>query len=281
MRVLLVLILLAALSACGGGDDAAEQAKDAAMPAGLTAYLDQGRLQRESGEVRIRLVNETDASYTVVRAEISSERFEQTVWTGKEIFSNEVDLEFMLPRAGCGPRTSADVVLTYRRDGGPLLRSSTVAEDRYHQVSLLMDRDCAQGTLDEAATLTTGEARLVGTGRNTIFELPVRLQPTGDRDDVAFGGFTDTVLFANVEGSAASGLLRPRPLTSESGEVDVLLRVAPARCDPHALAEDKVGTLFGVVVRAPGLPANATFYLPISDDARALLRSSFGPHCGL
>lgn len=282
-----LVVLLLAVAGCS--DESGELSRRgpapqavarAPMPRGLTAWFDQGRAFRQGRQVRIRLVNDADSTITVTRATVSSDRFDEVVWSGEETFMNEVDLEMDLPMARCGTRTSADVELTYSVDGGPLTTSATVAEDRYGQVALLLDRDCAEYTLDDAATLTTGRPRIVGKGLAAEYRLPVRLTPTGRRDDVSFAGFDDTVLFSSI-GEAATGTYRPAPLTTAAGPVDVVLRVAPARCDPHALAEDKIGTLFGVEVRAPGLPGNASFYLPLSDPARALLRRSFSVHCGL
>ncbi len=48
-----------------------------------------------------------------------------------------------------------------------------------------------------------------------------------------------------------------------------------------ARAEDKVGTLFPVHLTAPGLPADASFHLPISERARGDLRAFFARHCGI
>ena len=59
------------------------------------------------------------------------------------------------------------------------------------------------------------------------------------------------------------------------------LRLVPTRCDPHALAEDKVGTLVGVHLAAADLPELASYYLPIGDERRALLRGFFTTHCAL
>jgi len=160
--------------------------------------------------------------------------------------------------------------------------SETVATDRYGAVGLFLDRDCAEQTLAEAADLELGAARVVGLGADSVFELPVRLVPTGARADVSFLGFDDTVLFAQAPGSSSVTDGAAYPLGPGDAPVEAVLRLVPARCDPHALAEDKVGTLVGVHVRALGLPATAAFYLPIGAERRALLRGSFFPtHCGL
>ncbi len=103
-----------------------------------------------------------------------------------------------MPPGRCGDGSDAQVRLTYRLDDGAERISEATATDRYGALGLFLDRDCAQQVLDEAATLEIGEPRVVGAGRASVFELPVSLIPTGERDDVSFAGFEDTVLFRNT-----------------------------------------------------------------------------------
>ena len=284
------VVLAALLTGCVGDPDPdsaiptpslAATPVAAPWPAGLTAYVDQSRLGRQRGEVFVRLVNDPVRELEVLRAEVSSDRFDTTVWTGGKTFRYEADLDLALPTARCGIGSDATVELTYRVDGGPPTVSSSTATDRYGQVGLQLDRDCAARTLAEAATLTAAAPRVLGTGRNSVFELPVTLTPTGSRADVAFTGFEDTVLFRQVPPSPSVDVDPRVPLTAAAGPTRVVLRLVPTRCDPHALAEDKVGTLVGVRVAAPGLPDVASSYLPLDDATRARLRAFFGTHCSV
>jgi len=58
----------------------------------------------------------------------------------------------------------------------------------------------------------------------------------------------------------------------------VELDVVPTRCDPHAVVEDKRGTVFGVHARVDRV-AQHVFYLPAPDALRAELRAFVGEHC--
>lgn len=279
-RVATLLPLLGALVlGCGAGDEPAGP-RTAPFPDDLAAYVDQSRLQREGRTLFVRLVNDAVRRVTVTHADIESPRFGTITWDGEKSFENEADLEFELPRSGCGTGSDAEVRLTYRIDDGPELQSTTTATDRYGAVALFMDRDCAEERLREAATLELGAVRITGEGRSSVYELPVTLTPTGEQDDVAFVGFEDTVLFRQVRGSAHVDEGVTYPLGADDPPVEVVLRLIPSRCDPHALADDKVGTLVPVRVTGPDLPPAAAFYLPIGDERRAALRGFVPTYCG-
>ena len=276
-------VVVAALAAgCPAREPAGEPAGQAAapFPETLTAYVDQSRALRQTRTAFVRLVNDSEVELHVTRAEISSPRFGEVTWTGAETVVNEADLEFEVPRGTCGAGSDVRVRLTYRPAGGEERTSTTTATDRYGAMALFLERDCAEQTLTEAADLDVGTPRVVGEGRAAVYELPVRLRPTGERDDVTFAGFEDTVLFRNTAGSAAVGTVAV-PLGPSDPAATATLRLVPTRCDPHALAEDKVGTLVGVRVLAPGLGEAASFHLPIGEDGRAELRAFFAQHCGL
>lgn len=270
-------LVAAMLAGCDGGA-AAPQA--APMPEELVAYVDQNRLLRVGRQFSVSLVHEGDGTVTVTRAELVSERFGTLTWTGEKTFMNGAGLDLELPPASCGRGSDVRLTLTYRLDDGPLRTSTTTAADRYGALGLLMDNDCAERTLAEAASLEVGEPEVVGRGRRSVFRLPVSLVATGARPEVSFEGFDSTVLFRVVRPRRLYPRARPVAMTAGTAYT-VDLTVVPSRCDPHALAEDKVGTLLPVHVAAPGLPRHASFHLPLSDSARAELRGFFGPHCGL
>ncbi len=280
LTVLALAVVL--LGGCDGDEPPSPDApREAALPDGLTLHLDQSRVQRQGRAVFVRLVEETPRRVTVIRAEVSSERFDPVTWTGERTFDHEADLDLELPRGRCGRGSDATVRLTYRVDDGPWQVSTAPAKDRYGAVGLFLDRDCAELAMGEAAELSLGTPRVRGAGRRSVFELPVRLTPTGKRTDVGFAGFEDTVLFRVVDPSPRAGRTAVVAMRPGASAVRPVLRLVPSRCDPHALAEDKVGTLIGVRVAAPELAANASFYLPLPEETRSSLRGFFAVHCGL
>lgn len=275
--VLGMLLLGTLVQGCSGD----EGPREVAYPDGLTTYVDQIRDLRATRDVFVQLVNETGHEITVSRAEIISDAFEDVTWTGEKSFSRDAALDFEMPRTRCPDGLDVDVRLTYRIDGGEELVSTTTATDRYGAIGTLVARDCARHTLEEAADVELGEHRVEGRGRRSVFRLPVTLTPTGDRAGVAFRGFGDTVLFEVAAPAPRVGTARPVPLGADDPAVTVTLGLVPARCDPHALAEDKVGTLVPVHVRAPGLDREASYDLPIDERTRGDLKAFWAAHCGV
>ncbi|MEH3033454.1 MAG: hypothetical protein PGN07_05285 [Aeromicrobium erythreum] len=185
-----------------------------------------------------------------------------------------------MPRGRCGAAATVDLTLTYSVGDGPLRTSRTRSPDRYEALTAMLDRDCAERVLSEAARLTLGTVRVEGRGSSSVLHLPVTFTPTGRRTDVAVGGFESTVLL-DVTGDAPRPAGRPLRLDGDRRPVTVDLQLVPARCDPHALAEDKVGTLIGVRVLAPDVPERTSFYLPIGAERRARMHAFYASHCGL
>ena len=274
MRVALVGVVLLGCVACS---DAVETAP---LPDGVVAHIDQSRVERKGREVFLRVENGTKRSITIEKFTLTSPRLATVEWSGDETIgaTYEADLEFDMPKGRCGDEIDASVTLTYRIGDGELHESTAPADDPYGNAALFADRDCAQSTLASAADLEVGDPSVEGTGAASVLRLPVTLTPTGKASGVRFGGFGSTVLFRQAAGSPTDVDV---PLDADAPPAELVMAVVPARCDPHALAEDKVGTLFPVTVKAPGLPENAWFFLPLTKQQRGAFFTFFRTHCGL
>lgn len=267
------LLIGSMLAACG-----TDEPRKTAWPDGLTAYVDQTRLQRNTGEAFVRLVNDTGSAIEVSRLEVSSDRF-RARWTGEEPVDPEMDFDFDMPRGMCGEGGDADLTITWREAGeGEWHTSTGTAEDRYANIDRLLDRDCAERTLTGAAEITVGEPRVEGAGKQSVLVLPVTFTPTEKAPEVTFAGWEGTVLFQLASGTPTWPRSAPHPMTGEPTTLE--LRVLPARCDPHALADDKVGSLFRVHVGGPGMPEEAAYFLPLSKPQKAALYDFLPVHCG-
>lgn len=277
MRRLLVLacsaLLLSGLTACTG-----ELPQVVPLPDGVTLLSDQTRLHRKDREIFIRIQNKSEKPIHVEAFTLMSDRISDVKWTGNEEIpaGTEADLEYDMPKGKCGSGFTPTVRLTYRVGDGDRQESNAKADDRYGNISHALDRDCADSTLNEAAKLEVGDPTIVGEGKGSVLNLPVTMTPTGKRDDVRFGGFGSTVLFNQAEGSPADVDI---PLVKDP--VNLVMKVTPARCDGHALADDKVGRLFDVKVLGDDVGENATFYLPLTTPQRVKFFDFYRSHCGL
>ncbi len=263
---------LLGLTACG------ETAKKTPMPDGVALLSDQTRLHRKDREIFVRVQNKSTKTLHVESFTLTSERISTVTWSGDEDIAagTEADLEYDMPTGRCGTGFTPTVQLTYRiGDSGPRV-STAKANDLYGNISHAMDRDCADSAFHEAAKLEVGDPTIVGKGRESVLNLPVTMTPTGVRDDVRFGGFGSTVLFNQALGSPADVDI---PLLKDP--VELVMKVTPARCDGHALADDKVGRLFDVSVLGDDVGKNATFYLPLSKPQRVKFFDFYRSHCGL
>lgn len=272
---LLLALVAASLTAC-----ADDQIETTPLPAGVVMHLDQSRAERKGREVFLRVENTTRRTITVEAFTLTSPRFDGVRWTGSEAIgaSYETDLEFDLPRGRCGSDVGAEVTLTYRIGDEKPRRSTGSADDAYGSAALLADRDCAETTLRRAADLSVGTPEVTGKGRDSVLRLPVTLTPTGAARDVSFTGFGSTPLFRQHDDSPVGVDV---PLGPDAPPAELVMSVVPARCDPHALAEDKVGALFGVGVDAPGLEADTSFFLPLTKTQRSAFFAYFRTPCGL
>jgi hypothetical protein len=274
---LFALLGLVVTAACSSADEPDPVQKP--LPQNVVMHVDQSRIERQGREVFVRIENDGRRSLTVEKLRLRSPRLPDIRWSGREVVgaTYDGDIEVELPKGRCGSDVDATVTLTYRLGRGPLTVSSGPADDIYGAIGLIADRDCAQATLAAAADVTVGDPTVDGEGLDSVLRLPVTMAPTGKRSGVRFAGFESTVLFRQTADSPADVSV---PLDAGSPTTTQVLSVVPTRCDPHALAEDKVGTLFGVRVRAAGLADDAAFYLPLTRAQRTALHDFFGTHCG-
>lgn len=277
IRSALLATCLLTTAACQSGDRAVARTP---LPDGVVMHLDQSRMERKGREVFVRVENGTRKDLRIEGFTLTSPRLPTITWAGRETIgpTYETDLEVDLPTGRCGGAVEASVTLRYRLGDGPVTTSTGPADDVYGAIALLADRDCAETTLTTAADVSVGAPQVVGRGRDSVLRLPVTLTPTGRSTGVRFAGFESTVLFRQTADSPADVSVSRDAGTPATTQV---LSVVPTRCDPHALAEDKVGTLFGVRVGGTGLPDDAGYYLPLAREQRSALFAFFSTHCGL
>lgn len=252
-----VLALLAALavggcSAPGPRQDGTPSAR--ASGPSVRAAVDQFRDGYATGTIVLQLTDAGAAGFTVVRATLVDPRFDgATVWTGSTVFAPGQTTS--LPAVAARPRCS-DAAASSAHDAGPsvrvLLADGTEhlvpAEDPHGVLARIHADGCFAATVASAGSLAFDDTLTPG-AQPGVAVLTLRVgAPDG-------GGPSVRLVLESVAGTTLldedPGRPWPRGVVLAPGTA-VTLAVRPARCDPHAVAEDKVGTLVPLTLAADG-----------------------------
>jgi len=224
-----------------------------------------------SREIAVAVGNDTDRRIELTSMRLTSNRWSEPVrWGGSDEVGagSGTGLDVDPPTGTCpeGERLTASAELTYRF-GDEERRSVLPVGDPYGVLRDLVDGDCGEHAFDEAVTMTVGAPQV----RGDTWSSRITLTPRGP-NDVVLLGFAPTLRFAfgpRTPTEVELPLDRPQRLT---------LDVVMGRCDPHIVAEDKVGSRFGAWVRPPGLEYGY-FTLPLDDEIRESLEEFYAQRC--
>lgn len=248
---LVALLLLGA--GCGAGpagspEGAAVPELPAATEVGLSGSVLQYRsdIARRVLTVRVRAVEPLEVREVVVRGA----GFEPgpTVPTGTRFEAgNSVDLKTTYGAARCDapPSGASDAVVAVVHDGEPR-RVRLELEDTYDLFAGLHEAECAERTVRRQV-----EFSFVGgwTQDGSLLRSTLRLRRLEGRGAVTVTELGDTTLLALHAGPPGGPVV---VLDPQAAEVSVPFEVETVRCDPHALAESKRTTAFGMFVSIDG-----------------------------
>lgn len=283
------LVLLAAATSCtpGTAGPGNGTAGDAGTAAGLaspsatatvppvSAEINQLRDNYSKQIIAIQLTNNTAGPLTVLAAELGSGLFAAAIpWQptagGIELPPGQAKiLPAQLPPPHCeaaGSRTPETATATLRLAVAPgpasvttvpgtTLPATTVpATDPYGVLS----RNNTEMCLAQAAAAVTGirlapELAVSADAQTAVVRLIITPRST---PGVVNPGSAGTLTIDRIDGTTLleedTSAPWPRSVTIRAGGpgLELKLGIRPARCDPHAVAEDKVGTLLPLRVHA-------------------------------
>lgn len=222
-----------------------------AASAAVTVEVNQSRDQYGKQAIQIQLTNTTAGLLKVTAARLSSPLFkEDIVWHSTEGVlelppRQPKSLPANLPAAACGHTSPEPLKATIQfSDTTTAPQESTVdAGDPFNVLPRNAEELClaADATAVAAIVLNPG-LEVAPDGRTAVVRLVIT--PSGDttesRGSLIIESIDGTTLLAEPPTDPW-----PRNVTITAGTAarDLALRIRPARCDPHAVAEDKVGTL--------------------------------------
>lgn len=284
----LVTGLAAALVGCSTGTPAPD-ADPSATPAedigGLRVEVRQGRFDVPDGVLVVSFANDGDQTVTVARVVVRSPALEPGMERTRPFDlgpGDRLDVRMPLTPSVCDARPDTVVAVELRGgvhgDGGAVgavLRPS----DPHDTMARIGDRDClAQSVAAAAAIVLPERLRVTGSGSDARAVIDVRVEPAAS-GDLALA--IERVLGTTLIGSESGGAW-PVGLEIAAGDAPatIELPVRPARCDAHAIADDKRGTILPFELETSDGRAGA-LELASSDALKADLYAYYAERCGL
>jgi hypothetical protein len=250
----LLAATLLALSGCAPGT-AAE------LPPGVGASVQQSRADLGIRRLQVAVHNGSSAELRVTGLSLESTQFaEAAVWAKDSTTvaaGRTVNLPVQLPEPRCGDDPSAPVaVLAFELPDGSAGSARLIADDPGGRMPRLAAEDCLAREVAGHAAITAGTLpRVEQVGAMTVARLDLAIDPTGAPGELLIEEVRGTVLLSLAD-PADGARVTTRGLglrvDEASGASAVTLTLVPARCDPHAIAEDKRGTVFALEVRVDG-----------------------------
>jgi len=300
------LLAVGLLGGCSAGaatgpDSLALPGPVTAADVAVTAEVYRTRIDAARGGIQLSVRNDGPVPLTITEARLVSPHVASTPVRERTTTipaGGTRDLAMLLPAVAC-PADRADdqdadpdavappeAVLVVRLIDGSTAEVTLPTADRLGQWSEWVAAECLAVAVDTRMALAVrhdpsrDEGPLIG----LLLDIEPRPQPPGlgAPPDVQLLSIAAPVLFGLVRSS--DGALIPShelPATVVDGgrAESIPLLLTPARCDAHAIADDKQGTLFRIAVTVDGAPGTVTV---VADaETRAALYDAYTRACGL
>lgn len=263
-------------------DSGASPAPNSISEVSASAELYRTRTDPARGGIQLSVSNASATPLTIVHVLLDSAALSRPIERERTTVvpaGATRDLALLLPDPRCtnGP-ILPDAVLTVLLGSGETAVVRLPTTDRLGQWRDWHDAACFAAAAAEQVDLDVRRAPLLddlSEGR-----IGAELVATSRSGAVTLVSIDDTVLFSLLDGPAGAARLSTLPIERSlpPGETVVIpLYLTAARCDPHAVAEDKQGTLFAVRLDLDGDTGTTTV---ITDDgARAALYDAIAETC--
>lgn len=273
---------------------AADSAEDVVVD-GLALSILQNRPDYATRTLQLSIGNEGDAPLTVVSAHFESTQFATAAdHPGSVVVPAGLVRRLPVPlgESVCPAPGDPAPTLTVRvTDAAGAERTVTASPaDPFGVLPRIAREDCFEHEVADIAVLRLDDRlRIEGTGPDAVARLTLHADPTGrptaggSPASFMLEAAASTILLEPAAPPSASPAGRGWPLgvaVAQGGEPrSLILEVVPARCDPHAIAEDKRGTVLPVsVALADG--TEGTVHVSPSDELRLDLYAFIAAACG-
>ena len=256
----------------------------ATLPDGVSVKIYQPRTEIQSGRFAIQVTNGSDVPVTVVGAQLDSPDYSAPIsWEPHDVRlapGIAIDLRVDPVPPACGEPSSEPMLveLDFRLEDGSVGQATLEASDPFNQFPRIPDALCLGILLDEVAAVST--VRIESDGLpGSPGRLVLGIVPHDGDATATIDAIQSTILVSMV---GSDGLPLPElpiglEVSSATAPTELSFPVRPGRCDPHAIAEDKVGTLFPIEVTVGG--RSGSFRLPSADEFRTEVYSFVQAYC--
>lgn len=244
-----------ALASCDAGTPPAQPSSGSAGP--ITVEINQSRDQYGKQAIQILFTNTTDNPLTVYGARLHSSLFDGDIFwhgsgSGLELPPRQPkSVPTALPDAVCGASQSTSpqppgATLEYGEFGKETKEETTSASDPFGVLTRNAAELCTATEAAAVATMALAPGlEVAADGRTAVVRLVITPTATGGGTAaLTIESVDETTLLAQSPDSPW-----PRNITVGTDKQELPLTIRPARCDPHAVAEDKVGTLLPLRIR--------------------------------
>jgi len=285
----LAVALLAATGVLAVGCTSSGAARSGALPAGVTVDVYQTRTDPAARRLQISVANASAHDLTITAAELDSPQFAApAIWTARPggalvRAGTAIDLPASLAAPACeDPAPVATVRITYQAADGRGGSAEVPAVDRFDRLPAMRAEECFAAAIADVAVLRIdAPVRISGRDGTLRADLSIAFSPTGAAGSIRIEAVEDTVLLALAAPDGTATDRRPIGLEISGADApgSFEIPILPARCDPHAVAEDKQGTIFIVRARAADGTAGSV-RIAASDATRSSIYAYIAEACG-
>ena len=262
----------------GGTTDAAS---DASAPDGLSVSIQQGRLDVVANRLVVRFEYDGDETISIEEFTVRTPTLEPGIGRSKAVELGDRDaiaVRVDLPQSICDAEPGPVVVeFRYRTPAGAG-EAELVAADPFDTVARVNGADCLSESVAEVAAIVMPEhLRSTGAGADRRAFIDVRIEPAeGDASMRIARVYGTTLLNAEdgIDWTLGTDVAAGDPAFTIS------LPVRPARCDAHAIADDKRGTILPFEIETSDGRAGR-LDVPSEDVLKSELYAYYGERCGL
>ncbi len=274
---------LVGLAAGLAGCAAAPAPAPTTMPEGVEVALVQLRSDVADRQAQVEITNATDSPLVVGEVSVADPRLDgearRIVAKTSTIRPGGVtDIRIQLPPVLCPAPDDATATFTFSYTLGDREGVAVASlPDPLSFMPRLHERECVAAGLSRAASVSFTAFTPSDAGEPADLELTIA--PTGaGAAEITGIRETNLVTFAMPGGEGGLWPLRVSVGAGDSAPIVLHLPLVPARCDPHAVLEDKRGTVFGLEAVVDDEPGRIE--LPAGDELRGRILTWLARWCG-